>query len=172
MISRWPVRSGVVADGETVTFCGGLFPSQGVYLCTASAADGKVIRRQQIDVSPQGYMFASSRSLLLPTGRTAPAVFDRDRLKKLGNLGSIGGCFALVADDMLVHGPSENGRLHIKQGATGYRFSIDAIVLAHLTDTHAGETILDLGTGCGIIPLILAYRNPTSAFMALKYKTN
>ncbi len=53
-----------------------------------------------------------------------------------------------------------DGRLLIKQGAGGYRFSIDAVVLAHLTDTHAGETILDLGTGCGIIPLILAYRNP------------
>ena len=53
-----------------------------------------------------------------------------------------------------------NGRLCVKQAAAGYRFSIDAIVLAHLTDTHAGEKVLDLGTGCGIIPLILAYRNP------------
>ena len=53
-----------------------------------------------------------------------------------------------------------NGRLHIKQGSSGYRFSIDAIVLASHTDVRAGERLLDLGTGCGIIPLILAYRNP------------
>jgi len=52
------------------------------------------------------------------------------------------------------------GRLQIRQGASGYRFSIDAIVLAHHTDMHAGESVLDLGTGCGIIPLILAYRYP------------
>jgi tRNA1Val (adenine37-N6)-methyltransferase len=53
-----------------------------------------------------------------------------------------------------------NGKLHITQDAAGYRFSLDAIVLAHHTDTHAGERVLDLGTGCGIIALILAYRNP------------
>ena len=52
-----------------------------------------------------------------------------------------------------------NGKLLITQGASGYRYSIDAVVLAHLTDTHAGEKIVDLGTGCGIIPLLLAYRN-------------
>ena len=52
-----------------------------------------------------------------------------------------------------------NGKLLITQGACGYRYSIDAVVLAHLIDTHAGEKIVDLGTGCGIIPLLLAYRN-------------
>lgn len=61
---------------------------------------------------------------------------------------------ALTADTFF------NGKLLITQGASGYRYSIDAIVLAHLTDTHAGEKIVDLGTGCGIIPLLLAYRNP------------
>ena len=53
-----------------------------------------------------------------------------------------------------------DGRLHIKQSTAGYRFSIDAIVLAHHADMHAGERLLDLGTGCGIIPIILTYRNP------------
>ncbi len=53
-----------------------------------------------------------------------------------------------------------DGKLHIKQFAKGYRFSIDAIMLAYHTDVRAGERILDLGTGCGVIPLILAYRQP------------
>jgi len=53
-----------------------------------------------------------------------------------------------------------NGKLHVTQGASGYRFSIDAIMLASHTDVRAGERLLDLGTGCGIIPLILAYRHP------------
>ena len=33
-------------------------------------------------------------------------------------------------------------------------------MLASHTDVRAGERLLDLGAGCGIIPLILAYRHP------------
>lgn len=53
-----------------------------------------------------------------------------------------------------------NGRLTVKQHRPGYRFSIDAVILAAHACPRAGETIVDLGTGCGVIPLILSYRNP------------
>ena len=53
-----------------------------------------------------------------------------------------------------------NGKLHIRQDPAGYRFSIDAILLASHARPRAKERVLDLGTGCGIIPLILAYRHP------------
>jgi len=53
-----------------------------------------------------------------------------------------------------------NGRITIKQHRRGYRFSIDAVILAAHAGMHAGEAAVDLGTGCGVIPLILAYRNP------------
>jgi tRNA1Val (adenine37-N6)-methyltransferase len=53
-----------------------------------------------------------------------------------------------------------NGRIRVKQHPSGYRFSIDPILLAFHTRPRSGDKILDLGTGCGIIPLILAYRNP------------
>lgn len=53
-----------------------------------------------------------------------------------------------------------DGKLHIKQQAVGYRFSIDAVVLADHASPRAGDRLLDLGTGCGIIPLILAHRHP------------
>jgi len=46
------------------------------------------------------------------------------------------------------------------QNKTGYRFSIDAILLASHVDTHPGDKVVDIGTGCGIIALMLAYRNP------------
>lgn len=52
------------------------------------------------------------------------------------------------------------GKLLFKQEAAGYRFSIDAVLLAHQVRPRTGERLLDLGTGCGIIPLILAYRHP------------
>ena len=53
-----------------------------------------------------------------------------------------------------------NGRLNVSQSLNGYRFSIDAVLLAAAVQPEAGETVLDLGTGCGIIPLILAMRHP------------
>lgn len=53
-----------------------------------------------------------------------------------------------------------DGKLHIKQGVSGYRFSLDAVLLAGYAGPLADGRLLDLGTGCGIIPLILAFRNP------------
>jgi len=50
------------------------------------------------------------------------------------------------------------GRLRVKQMRQGYRFSIDAVLLANFVGPLTTETVLDLGTGCGIIPLILAFR--------------
>jgi len=52
------------------------------------------------------------------------------------------------------------GRLKVQQTRAGYRFSIDAVLVAHHVTPRPGDTILDLGTGCGIIALILAYRHP------------
>jgi len=53
-----------------------------------------------------------------------------------------------------------NGRLTCRQHRTGYRFSVDAVLLAHFFTPGPNEHILDLGTGCGVMPLILAYRWP------------
>lgn len=53
-----------------------------------------------------------------------------------------------------------NGRIKVRQDRSGYRFSIDSILLACHAGPRPGDKVLDLGTGCGIIPLILAYREP------------
>lgn len=51
-----------------------------------------------------------------------------------------------------------DGRVACRQHVDGYRFSIDAILAAHFSPPAANATLLDLGTGCGIIGLILMYR--------------
>lgn len=56
--------------------------------------------------------------------------------------------------------PLFNGRLTCRQHRRGYRFTQDPVLLAHFFTPHPQENIIDLGTGCGIIPLILAYRWP------------
>jgi len=54
-----------------------------------------------------------------------------------------------------------NGQLKVMQPDNGYRFSIDSVILAGLLRPRAGAVVVDLGTGCGIIPLILAFRWPS-----------
>ncbi|HUH66647.1 MAG TPA: tRNA1(Val) (adenine(37)-N6)-methyltransferase [Syntrophales bacterium] len=50
------------------------------------------------------------------------------------------------------------GRLTIFQKKRGYRFSLDALLLAHFVKVKKGETVIDLGTGSGVIALIVALR--------------
>jgi tRNA1Val (adenine37-N6)-methyltransferase len=64
------------------------------------------------------------------------------------------GQFLLTCDSLF------DGKLVIYQPKRGYRFAIDAVLLAGLTKVLPRDRILDLGTGCGVIPLILAHRNP------------
>ena len=53
-----------------------------------------------------------------------------------------------------------DGRIRVYQNRDGYRFSLDPILLAHHVNPKPGDHVVDLGTGCGILPLLLAYRNP------------
>ena len=60
------------------------------------------------------------------------------------------------------------GRLKILQKKQGYRFSIDALLLAHFAQPDPGDRMIDLGTGCGIIPLILFYRKKAAKIIGVE----
>jgi len=51
-----------------------------------------------------------------------------------------------------------DGEIVCYQQREGYRFSIDAVLLSHFAQIESGNRVLDLGCGCGVIPLILHYR--------------
>jgi len=52
------------------------------------------------------------------------------------------------------------GDMKIIQAVKGYRFSLDAVLLTHFAELTGVSHIIDLGTGNGIIPLLLAVRAP------------
>jgi outer membrane protein assembly factor BamB len=100
LISRWPLRSGVLVDGGVVYVTAGMWPSEGIFVYALDAASGKVIWCNDTSgvmylpqphssafafggVAPQGYLAASKNMLLVPTGRGAPARFDRKTGKLL-----------------------------------------------------------------------------------------
>lgn len=60
----------------------------------------------------------------------------------------------------LTHDHFFNGKVVLHQPQSGYRFSIDAVILSHSVSPANGETVLDLGAGCGVIPIMLAFRHP------------
>ena len=43
----------------------------------------------------------------------------------------------------------------VEQGTQGYRYSIEPFLLADFIRLEPGSKVLDVGTGCGIIPLLL-----------------
>lgn len=49
----------------------------------------------------------------------------------------------------------------IRQPRTGYRYTIDSLLLAHFISPEPGQSLVDLGTGSGIIPILLLHRYPT-----------
>lgn len=51
-----------------------------------------------------------------------------------------------------------DGELVCYQHQKGYRFSIDSVLVSHFVEVRKNDRILDLGTGSGIISLILLYR--------------
>lgn len=51
-----------------------------------------------------------------------------------------------------------DGTIRVRQHRGGYRFSIDAFLLAAFIGPMPKTVVVDLGTGCGIIPLIVAKR--------------
>jgi len=65
-----------------------------------------------------------------------------------------------------------DGRLKLIQSKRGYRFSIDAILLSEFVSTKRGDMVIDLGTGCGIILLVLLLTRPIGFAFGLEIQAD
>ena len=122
MIARWPVRTGVLIDGDIAYFGAGVFPHETIYLCAANAHDGSIVWRNDAisqqdagrnDLSPQGYLLASEDLLFVPSGRSLPVaiskqtgeiVFQRSYSWRSAAGGVVGGTKALLGDGQIYAG--------------------------------------------------------------------
>jgi outer membrane protein assembly factor BamB len=80
MVSRWPIRTGVLVDRGVAYFGAGIFSHDDVFLYAVKAADGSLVWKQdnvssldavRNDLSPQEYLLASDDFLVVPSGRSA-----------------------------------------------------------------------------------------------------
>ena len=72
-----------------------------------------------------------------------------------------------VREDETLEDLQRNG-LRILQKKAGFRFSMDAVLLADFSRAHPGDIIADLGTGTAVLPLLLCGRGRGRKFYAFE----
>jgi tRNA1Val (adenine37-N6)-methyltransferase len=63
-----------------------------------------------------------------------------------------------------------DGRLAVIQSRTGYRFSIDALLLADFVTARKHDRVIDLGAGNGVVAFILASLHPSLKLTGLEFQ--
>ncbi|MGB4367683.1 MAG: tRNA1(Val) (adenine(37)-N6)-methyltransferase [Caldicoprobacterales bacterium] len=58
--------------------------------------------------------------------------------------------------------------LKIIQDPKSFRFGMDAVLLSHFAKPRPGDKVVDLGTGTGIIPILMAGRNMDAKFYGIE----
>ena len=64
------------------------------------------------------------------------------------------------------------GGLELIQNPEGFCFGVDAVFLSDFVKVKSGETVLDLGTGNGIIPILLSAKTGGKKFTGLEIQEN
>lgn len=125
VISAWPARGGAVVSDDVVYFAASIWPFMGTFIYAIDPDDGHVIWVNDDTaadyikqphsapsfggVAPQGTLAVTGNRLLVPGGRSVPAVLDRDtgELKyfelNAGGKGNGGSLVLAHRDEFYVH---------------------------------------------------------------------
>ncbi|MCK5801729.1 MAG: PQQ-binding-like beta-propeller repeat protein [Lentisphaeria bacterium] len=99
LISMWPARGAPVVADDTVYFAAGIWPFMGIFIYAVSAESGEVIWQNSgsgsdfilqphsspafAGVAPQGHLALADELLIVPGGRSVPAILNRKTGKLL-----------------------------------------------------------------------------------------
>jgi tRNA1Val (adenine37-N6)-methyltransferase len=64
--------------------------------------------------------------------------------------------------------PNLSYPLSIQQTEGGYRFSIEPFLLVNFSNLLPGTRLLDIGTGCGVIPLLASKKFGLDKIVAIE----
>ena len=162
LISAWPARGGAVVADDVVYFAASIWPFMGTFVYAIDPEDGQVIWVNDstsadyikqphsapsfAGVAPQGTLCVSGDNLIVPGGRSVPAVFDRQSGKlryfeiNAGGKGTGGSFVVAHRDEFYVHTRRRGVRGHDLANGRKTAFQINEPVL---TD----ELAFSAGTG-------------------------
>ena len=108
LISSYPIRTGILVQGESVFFGASLVPWENSYLCSLNKINGsELFVSTHTNMTLQGAFLASSKTIYAPQGRSVPLLFDIQNGKSIKSLSNTGGTFCLLTpDDKFVAMPS------------------------------------------------------------------
>ena len=85
-------------------------------------------------------------------------------------------CPSLQTDCLIRDGEQwddlQNNGLQILQKLNGFRFGMDSVLLVHFVRLKPRETVTDLGTGSGVLPILLSQKEPSVSFHAFEWQAD
>jgi outer membrane protein assembly factor BamB len=161
LVSSVPIRTGIVAKGDTLFVAAGLLPEEKVTINACEASSGAILWSKEVkELAPQGYPVLQDSLWYIPNSRVQPMVFSTRNGAMVKKLKGDGGDNISMVDGRLIFGIDWNGELDVRRllesAITGYKvtgekgrlfvasdFSVTAIDLQDYADNYREQKILE-----------------------------